>query len=42
MPRIDQDKNNAVLAGLSNVDWQRWLPHLQPVELQRGQALSHA
>jgi CRP-like cAMP-binding protein len=42
MPRIDQDTNNAVLAGLSNAAWQRWQPHLQPVELQRGQALSHA
>lgn len=42
MLRLNEDRNNAFLAGLSDAAWQRWQPHLHQVELQRGQALSHA
>lgn len=42
MPCIDEDRNNAFLKGLSNPAWQRWQSHLHAVDLQRGQALSHA
>ena len=30
---------NQLLAQLPEAEWQRWLPHLQPVELQLGQVL---
>jgi CRP-like cAMP-binding protein len=42
MLRLDEDRNNALLASLSDAAWQRWQPHLHLVELQRGQTLSHA
>jgi CRP-like cAMP-binding protein len=32
-------RRNQLLAALSDADWQRWQPHLEPVELQLGQVL---
>lgn len=42
MLHFNEDRHNTLLAGLSHAAWQRWQPHLRLVELQRGQALSHA
>lgn len=42
MLRLTEQMNNAFLTGLSDETWQRWRPSLQAVELERGQALSHA
>lgn len=42
MLRLDEDRSNTFLAGMSDAAKQRWQPHLQLVELQRGQALIHA
>lgn len=35
-------RQNQLLAALSEADWQRWLPDLEPVELARGQVLCDA
>jgi len=35
----DDPRQNRLLASLSEADWQRWRPHLQPVALPLGQAL---
>lgn len=37
-----EETHNTFLAGLGEETWLRWRPHLCRVELQRGQALSHA
>lgn len=42
MLSLTEQMDNAFLVGLSEAAWQRWQPHLREVELQRGQALSHA
>ena len=39
-PRMVPDpRTNRLLAALPDADWQRWLPHLEPVELALGQVL---
>ena len=37
-PRHDSRRNH-LLATLSDAAWQRWLPHLEPVELRLGEVL---
>lgn len=42
MQSYNEKVSNTFLAGFSDEVWQRWLPHLHQVELQREQVLSHA
>lgn len=35
-------KRNLLLEALPDLDWQRWLPHLELVELPLGQVLYEA
>lgn len=42
MLSCSEEVSNCFLASLHKDTWLRWYPHLRRVELQRGQALSHA
>ena len=39
MAQHEDPKGNRLLAALTDADWQRWRPHLEYVELTRGQVL---
>ena len=39
MPDFVDPRRNHLLAALPEADFQRWLAHVEPVELQMGQVL---
>lgn len=39
MPIADNPRENLLLAALPEVEWARWLPHLEPVDMPLGKAL---
>jgi CRP-like cAMP-binding protein len=41
-PTSGRPTDNRLLAGLTATEWQRWLPHLVPVDLALGQVLSES
>ena len=42
MPDVVDPRRNHLLAALPDADYQRWLEHVEPVELQMGQVLYEA
>ena len=38
MKTLSHSRDNRLLAALPDVEWRRWLPHLEPIDM----ALSHA
>ena len=39
MALVHESRKNQLIAGLTEADWQRWLPDLEPVELPLGKVL---
>ena len=39
MALVHESRKNQLIAGLTEADWQRWLPDLEPVELPVGKVL---